>query len=540
MNRPRKSSACVARMSRRGFLASTALGASGIALGRTAFAADSGESAGRNYHLSISVDALDADPELIDIVGKAGVTDIWLASFFYGYWQYPPERLAPWLRRLEDKGFGVHVINVPLGHPGDSLGSTDGSFPLTPPTRWKPGVRPDGATYAGTSLHPPATEENCAALKRIKSELKVDRVFLDDDFRLARGPGVIGGCFCDEHKKEFLQKGGYGDTDWSALLESVNNRQLTPVLRAWVEFTCDRLTGAFKAQQDAAPDIQLGNMIMFMGAEKAGIRLDEYRNVPFRVGELMFNDASFDPVKGKTDELFSALFHRRFAQPELAFSETTAYPADQLSAANMAAKLAVSTISDCRNTMFMSGLTPFPKTHWETLAPAMKRQAEQHAVLAGHVPRGPFKHFWGEFGRKVGDDNPFSLFLAAGIPFEVVDKLPQEGWVFFGDHDARCLPASGGATYFARPESGFKEESVRALPETLDALFNLKHEIASSLMEVPYVEDDKPVVCAWYPTARAVLLWNLSNKSERFTLRIAQERRTVEVNPLDTELVSNI
>jgi endoglucanase len=73
-------------------------------------------------------------------------------------------------------------------------------------------------------------------------------------------------------------------------------------------------------------------MVMYLGAEKAGIRLSDHRQGLMRVGELMFNDASFNPVKGKTDELFSALFHRQFVAPERAYSETTAFPADQLSA----------------------------------------------------------------------------------------------------------------------------------------------------------------------------------------------------------------
>jgi len=112
-------------------------------------------------------------------------------------------------------------------------------------------------------------------------------------------------------------------------------------------------------------------MVMYLGAEKAGIRLADYRDVPFRVGELMFDDGSFGLVKGKTNELFSSLFHRRFARPELAYSETTAYPANRLSAENMAAKLAVSTLSDVRNTMYMSGLTAFPREHWHTLVPKL-------------------------------------------------------------------------------------------------------------------------------------------------------------------------
>ena len=123
---------------------------------------------------------------------------------------------------------------------------------------------------------------------------------------------------------------------------------------------------------------------MYFGADKAGLRLADYRDVPFRVSEYMFQDWSLTPVKGKTDEIFSVLFHRRFAAPERAWSETTSYPAHALSAANMAAKLVISALTDVRHTLFMSGLTPFPKTHWTTLAQGMRRQAQFHAQLGGH------------------------------------------------------------------------------------------------------------------------------------------------------------
>ena len=203
---------------------------------------------------------------------------------------------------------------------------------------------------------------------------------------------------------------------------------------------------------------------MYLGAEKAGIRLADYHDVPFRVGELMFDDGSFAPLKGKTNELFSSLFHRRFARPELAYSETTAYPAHRLSAANMAAKLAVSTISDVRNTMYMSGLTAFPREHWQTLGPAMKRHAELHPRIAGHVPHGPLKHFWGEASRCVGDDNPFSLFLALGVPFEVTSQPAADGFTFLSDADALAIGSlrSPGTVFVARPQAGLPS-SLRAL-----------------------------------------------------------------------------
>jgi hypothetical protein len=497
----------------------------------------------RKYHVSISVEALEHDPDLIAKMRDAGASTLWLAGFFYGYWPVPPERLETWLGRIREAKLDAQMIDIPLGHPGDSLGSSSGDFPLTAPKTWKVGVRPDGTTYAGTSLHPPATEENAAAVKRIAA-MGVKRLFLDDDFRLAQAPSQIGGCFCDTHRRAFLDKHGYPDARWPELLDDVKNRRFTPLLRAWVDSNCDELTGCFRAMQAAAPDIDLGIMVMYCGAERAGIRLADYRNALMRVGEGMFSDNWFGTPKAKTVELFSVLFHRRYVTPERAFSETTAYPSDNLSAPNMAAKLAISTIANVRNTMFMSGLTPFPKAHWDTLAPAMKKNADIHAVLAGHAPRGPFKHYWGEPSRYADDDNPFSLFLATGVPFEVIDAPGDQGFVFLSHIDAQEAAAgrlkNGGAKLVARPESNAKSDAIRTIKEELGELFALKREIIGSLRDTPYVAEDKPVVCGWYPTARAALLWNLAEQPETFTVCFNDTRRTVTVDALGIELVRDL
>lgn len=491
---------------------------------------------GRAFHLSISPDALAADPDLLKTVAQAGVKTLWITGFLYGYWHYPLPTLLDWQRRAESEGVETAVIDVPLGHPGDALGAKSGTLPLTPPGHWHLATRPDGSTYAGTSLHAPATEENQAALSRLR-EAGFQRVFVDDDFRLAQGPGVIGGCFCDEHRRAFLHRTGYPESRWAELLQAVGQRQLTPVLRDWVNFQCDELTACFRAQQAALAPGELGNMVMYLGAEKAGIRLADYADVPLRVGELMFNDASFAPIQGKTNELFSCLFHRRFVTPERAFSETTAYPADQLSAPNMAAKLAVSTLADVRNTMFMSGITAFPRTHWDTLAPAMRRHAAIHSRIAGHAPRGPLKHYWGEASRYVGDDNPYSLFLALGIPFEVTDRPAADGFTFLSDADAQSVAAgalhSAGTRWMARAAAG---SDVQILPETLEALWAWKAQWARDPGEVPFLEGQQPAVFAWYPTARAGLVWNLQETRQEFTVRWAG-RRTVTVDGLDVALV---
>ncbi len=305
------------------------------------------------------------------------------------------------------------------------------------------------------------------------------------------------------------------------MIDAVRARRLDAVLRNWVEYTCGQLTQCFRTIQKAAGGLALGIMVMYLGSEKAGIRLEDYRGAGFRVGELMFDDRSFSPVKGKTDELFSALFHRRFTAPERAYSETTAFPADRLSARNMAAKLVISTLADVRNTMFMSGLKPFPLAHWETLGPAMRKQAAIHARVAGYAPRGPFKHWWGTAARYVGDDKPYSLFLASGVPFEVCHEPPREGWTFLSDADAGSM----------RPPVEAVTRST--LPETLGSLFAFKRRIRTQLENVPFIEDDKPAVCSWLPGARRVLLWNLAESKETFSLFYRGTRRPVAADALE-------
>jgi len=190
----------------------------------------------------------------------------------------------------------------------------------------------------------------------------------------------------------------------------------------------------------------------------------------------------------------------------------------------------------------MSGLEPFPFTHWETLAPAMKKAAAMHQKIAGQKLEGPLKHYWGESSRMVGNDKPFSLFLASGIPFEVTEKPASDGWTFLSDLDAKDVESgklkSNGTTFVHGSNTEMKFNKVRFVAETLSEIFAFKHEIILQLKGVPYVEEDKPVVCAWYPESKTVLLWNLSENTETFTLRKENEKRTVQVDGLDAELIS--
>ncbi|MCX6362118.1 MAG: hypothetical protein NT029_20175 [Armatimonadetes bacterium] len=493
----------------------------------------------RRFEVCLSPEGLKADPELLRTVRDAGIYAVWLTGFLYGYWPYPIKATRAHAATARALGMEAHMVHVPLGHPGDSLGSMSGGVPLTPPRHWRMGMASSGAAFSGTSLHPPATAENEAAL-RVTAAEGFRKVFLDDDFRLAQSPGSIGGCFCGDHKRTWLEQHGYAEAQWSELMADIASRRLTRLVREWIDAACAELSGSYLAQRRAARPAQLGNMVMFMGSEQGGIRLADYRTELFRVGEGHFGDGEFSSPKGKMNELFSSLFHRRFAAPELAYSETTAYPATALSAANMAAKLTVSTISDVRTTCFMSGLTPFPKAHWAVLAPRMKHEAAIHGVLAGMRPAGPIKHWWGEAGRYVGNANPFSLALAIGVPFEVCSREPTEGWVFLGDHDAVHGPANAGGparVAVARPGVQSRWIGARTVAESLPDLFRLKREILAGHPDCPYVQEERPATLAWYPEAGHALLWNLDEHTARLTIRHGDRSTPVEAPPLGSVLI---
>lgn len=535
---------CLNPIARRKFinqlLASSAfIGGSNLMVNQL-FAADKKKSV-RRFHISMQAEAWQKKPELIGIMKEAGITDVWMAAYLQGKWYHTPEELRKSADFLESNGFNAHVLTVPLGHPGNAIDPSDASLSEKKKS-WKNACNYDGSLYSGTSIHAPIVDDNIEAHKQLAAE-GFDVLFLDDDFRLARTPGSIGGCFCDDCKKEFLQKYNYSSDQWNELIDSVEKRTLTKVLRSWIEYICDKEYDMFVKLQKATPQMEVGIMVMYFGAEKAGIALDKYLDVPFRVGEMMFSDKDFGTIKGKTDELYSALFHMRFVKPELAYSESTAYPQDALSAKNMAAKLCVSLFTDVRNTMFMSGIQPFPVSHWNTLAPAMKKSAEIHEEIAGFKPVGPFKHFWGWESRLVGRDKPFSLFLASGIPFEVVDSLSEDGWIFLSNEDANSVvegrEISSGKNLVVRKEAKIEGNDFIQLDETMEDIFAFKNRIIPTLKDIPYVEGNVPVIFSWYPTIGKALLWNVNEGRQNYTIMRSNKKvHSVSVDGLDVVLVS--
>ena len=489
------------------------------------------DSPSRRYHLSVGPRTVNTEPELNRRWKEAGVTDLWLTAALYG--KLPDfEALDQAAKKARELGMTPHILSVPFGHP-TSIDADPSAFAPS----YTPMMRADGRRGWGCSFHPPVEEIVADENRTFYEQFGPCDHFLDDDFRLADSPGSVGGCVCPRCKEVYCRAAGLSDQRWDELLDDLRGNSGSALHRQWVDYQCDQLTAVFRRCEEAAPEIDLGIMVMYMGSERAGIRLDAYREKLFRVGEMMFHDGDYDQLHNKTRELFSVLMHRRFTLPGRSFSETTICPDNALSKENMASKLATSTFADVRNTMFMCNI---PADYWPFFAPRMKKEARYQEILKNHPARGPFKHYWGIAGRYFAGEAAYSLFLATGVPFEVCSELSDNGWTFLGDNDARSLDrgeiASKGTQCFARTAS--QTGRFEKLDETLESLFAFRRTILPRLRseKIPYIEEEVPIVLGWYPGARAALLWNVEKSAVTVHLRRGEQAAAVELPPLETVL----
>jgi hypothetical protein len=128
-----------------------------------------------------------------------------------------------------------------------------------------------------------------------------------------------------------------------------------------------------------------------------------------------------------------------------------------------------------------------------------------------------------------------------GVPFEVADTLPKDGCVFLSDFDARELAAQAprtGARLFCRSSAPVRPAWAETTGETLAELFALKHRLGRSLDAVPHILEDEPAVCAWYPTAHKVLVWNLCEQPRTLTVALRNRRQPLRLSPLQAAVVN--
>lgn len=460
----------------------------------------------------------------------SGVSDIWLNPWGSGSWRSDRATMDRAVDKILSLGMTPHFLTVPFGHPSKTPSKVMSA------QKWKPAHRINGSVSWGASCHSPVDRICMETVRTIADHYGPCNLFLDDDFRFADSPHGIGGCICPECRADFLKKAGYSESKWDQLLHDLRSGNDVPGVRLWINNFCDRLTKIFRDTEARSPEVDLGIMVMGMGSERAGIRLDDYRGKLFRVGEWMFTDAQYGSTKNKTIELFSSLFHRRFASPGRSFSETTII--DPLSAENFSSKQVITTFSDIRNTMFMC---PIPAEYWSIIAPRMHKEARYHQRILGKKGKGPFKHYWGSADRFMAGYNAYSLFLALGVPFEVCEDIPQDGWTFLGDASARSMERgsllSPGSQCIARSQSG--SGRFTRIPETFKDLFQFRRTLLSDFQkqDIPYIEEETPIVLGWYPENRTVLLWNIEAIPKKIRLRKGDRTFDLSMAPLDSAML---
>ena len=137
--------------------------------------------------------------------------------------------------------------------------------------------------------------------------------------------------------------------------------------------------------------------------------------------------------------------------------------------------------------------------------------------------------------------NAYSLFLATGVPFEVCDELPKDGWTFLGDYSAQEMERgelhSPGTQCVARVRS--ETGRFQQVPETFEEFFKFRRTILPKLQEggIPYVEEETPVVLGWYPDADACYLFNAEKQDKDVTLRWGAQKLAITLKSLDSALV---
>ena len=77
------------------------------------------------------------DLEFRQMLRRAGVNTLWLEGMYTGRMQADADTLRQAVDTLHEEGFDVGAINLPVGHPGNSLNPEDDSLELAVPASWR-------------------------------------------------------------------------------------------------------------------------------------------------------------------------------------------------------------------------------------------------------------------------------------------------------------------------------------------------------------------------------------------------------------------
>ena len=301
----------------------------------------------------------------------AGVETVWLDCYTYGTWLATKEEIRCAKTLLEQHGFEVQALTVPVGHGGGAL-LGDAGDPGLPPA-WQNRMNAQGQPVALASC---IRNENMLKESREVAEQLYDlgftKLFYDDDLRVGPWGPWLQGCCCPACMQAFYQKCPlYAHLTAPEIFATAT--QGDDLWRAWSDVQCDAVLNFLERTVPAG--MTPGIMIMHNGDGRHGVDIARikarYPHALFRIGEGHFEDASFTHPLGEDSIRNSILAHlHAIGCAQNAFSESTVYPENALSPENLVQKLRLEISCGLRNLFLMSGLFFLDEPYWQALAKA--------------------------------------------------------------------------------------------------------------------------------------------------------------------------
>ena len=258
----------------------------------------------------------------------------------------PMENVAKVKHILDQEGFDMIGIGLPLGHP-EGLDTPCYTFH----EGWH--IRRDiegNLVRWCNAITPQLIADTRKHMLELQS-IGVKAMFWDDDLRQGNYEGDVQGCFCDECLAEFSERykaivnGHISRAALKKVIAKVSDgldEESMALREAWMEFNCERVTRFMK--ETTVPGMQNGIMVMHNGDRRHGIDIAAIRRVVpdclFRVGELMFDDEAFEAPGNKRALVESVLRHmEQMGDVSRIYSESTVYPHGALTPENLRQKI---------------------------------------------------------------------------------------------------------------------------------------------------------------------------------------------------------
>lgn len=330
----------------------------------------------------------------IALMKAAGVQTVWLDTYAYGNVLATPEQTITAKRLLEENGFEVQALTVPVGHGGAAL-SGDAGDPGVP-AHWQKRVGADGACIPFTSCV--RSEAMINESREVAHELYgmgFTQLFYDDDLRVGPWGSSLRGCCCPLCMRAFGDKyPQYAHMQAPEIFATATEGDR--LWEAWCDVQCDAILEFLK--KTVPKGMTPGIMVMHNGDRRHGVDIARiraaYPQLLLRVGEAHFEDASFTHPLSEQSITRSIRSHlQKLGNLQNACSESTVYPENALSPENLVQKLRIEIRAGLRNLYLMSGFFFLAEPYWQAIAaarPELEALAESTPLPDLQEPVGEF------------------------------------------------------------------------------------------------------------------------------------------------------